>query len=636
MADKDLWLYAAAALLLLAAHVLRSIRWALLFEAEHIQHGRFGLLFGLVLGYAVNAVVPWRVGELIRIWFVAHRQRVRTSFVAATVVAERFADLFVVSVLALLPWATHEANLWPLPVTAVLSLIGIGSFCRSVKKHATTRRWVWRFASIFNNRYRFEIINFVWTVSEFVVDGALLRRRFVLSSIVMWLFYLGSYYAFTIASGQSLTTIVYSMLGSPMMPVIEQAVHGNSGLALSLMLYSAFPIACILAYGASKQVPALFKIINNRRRYGWYANAGRLEATRKKFKAEGAYEYFLISLFGESNRVATNFGLQAIDDGTVHKLFAGGSDAIAAVVEVNNTLLIRKFAMGEAGVKLKEQHDWIDTHRSTFPSLVQLVREKQLAHGYYYDMPLVVPSSDFYDFIHTNPIDKSQAIMATVLEGVHRFHEHHASPGDHREEIDRYIQEKVVRNVQTILEFARSMFDSNTLSINGQTHDLIRWELLTDTEWARRQIRHTGTTRVHGDLTIENIIVDPRSETGWYIIDPNPNNGFNSPLIDWSKQMQSVHLGYEGLNRNPNCQVEGKSIQVAFTRSHAYNALHELLQARALQQYGAAGLREIYFHELVNYLRLTPYKIRQDPRKGICFFACTCILLDRYLDSKLA
>ena len=48
-------------------------------------------------------------------------------------------------------------------------------------------------------------------------------------------------------------------------------------------------------------------------------------------------------------------------------------------------------------------------------------------------------------------------------------------------------------------------------------------------------------------------------------------------------------------------------------------------------RFGEDGLREIYFHELMNYLRMMPYKIRQNPKKAICFFACTSILLGQYL-----
>ena len=44
------------------------------------------------------------------------------------------------------------------------------------------------------------------------------------------------------------------------------------------------------------------------------------------------------------------------------------------------------------------------------------------------------------------------------------------------------------------------------------------------------------------------------------------------------------------------------------------------------------ALREVYFHELVNYLRLTLYKIRQSPTRGLAFFGCTSLLLRRYTE----
>ena len=138
---------------------------------------------------------------------------------------------------------------------------------------------------------------------------------------------------------------------------------------------------------------------------------------------------------------------------------------------------------------------------------------------------------------------------------------------------------------------------------------------------------------VHGDLTIENIIIAPQMNPKWYIIDPNPDNIFNSQLIDWAKLMQSVHLGSEGLNRNFSCVIENNSIQLLFTKSQAYTELHDQLVSIIRIQQGNDKLREIYFHELINYLRLTPYKIRQDAKKGLCFFACASILLKRYLES---
>ena len=78
MPVENLWIYAVASLLLLAAHVIRSARWALLFAPHDITR-RFDLLLGLALGYAINTIIPWRLGELFRIWFVASKTSLRPS-----------------------------------------------------------------------------------------------------------------------------------------------------------------------------------------------------------------------------------------------------------------------------------------------------------------------------------------------------------------------------------------------------------------------------------------------------------------------------------------------------------------------------------------------------------------------------
>ena len=96
--------------------------------------------------------------------------------------------------------------------------------------------------------------------------------------------------------------------------------------------------------------------------------------------------------------------------------------------------------------------------------------------------------------------------------------------------------------------------------------------------------------------------------------------------------MQSLHLGYEALNRGSgHSAISGNSIDLVLSRTHAYTTLHSCLENMIVRSFGEETLREIYFHELINYLRLTPYKIKRDRRAGITFFACTCILLARYL-----
>jgi Lysylphosphatidylglycerol synthase TM region len=630
----NFWYYALASFMLLLGHVIRAVRWALLFPKHQIDK-RFNLLLALSLGYAINAIFPWRLGELARIWFVARRESIRISSVSTTVVGERLSDLVAVSVIALIILISIKSSAWIIPLIPIAFSLFLIVVAFLVKKSAEFRRVIWKGASIFNNRLRFGVVDFFWTLSEMITGGTLLARRFVGISVVMWTIYILSYAAFAHAAGRGFDEMIFVMLGSPLKAGTDQAVFKDTTAALTLLGFTGFPVIGILVYGGIKQFPTILRLLNARRRYGWYANRGILNGSRNRFKAEREYEFFLVSLFSGDNKIATSFGLEAIDDGSVNKLFAGGSDAITALVEVDQRLVIRKFAVGAAAEKLKAQHDWLARYRSkTFP-LVDIIRDKKKNGSYHYDMPFIVPSNDFYDFIHTNPVERSQKVISQIIERISSFHNEHSRESATELLIQKYIQEKAIANVNSILDFAKTVFSNQLYTINNIEFDLKKWECLRDINFMSRQIRNRSITIVHGDLTIENIIVAPLQDPNWYIIDPNPENVFNCSLIDWAKLMQSVNLGYEGLNRNFGCIVNNNSIQLAFTKSQAYSELHQLVESLIVEKFGPDGLREVYFHELIHYLRLTPYKIRQDAKKGMCFFACSSILLHRYLNQAV-
>ncbi len=633
MPVENLWIYAVASLLLLAAHVIRSARWALLFAPHDITR-RFDLLLGLALGYAINTIIPWRLGELFRIWFVASKTSLRLSHVASTVVAERLADLLAVSLITIyiiLGNGGKVSDGWAFLAISMTALALVLLCCRLIRRSNKARRLIWNAASVFNDQIRNDLIDLAWSISEMVLGGALLKPRFLITTIVMWTLYIASYAAFAYASAQSLPDMIFTMLGSPLKPVMDPATARENPVVLAVLLFTAFPVLGVLLYGGMKQLPAVVRLFNARGRYGFYGVKGMLSRTRHRFKGEAEYKYFLTSLFSGNNNVAISFGLDAIDDGKVHKLFPGGSDAITAMVEVNERLVIRKFAVGAAGDKLRAQREWLGNYRSNSFPLVDIIRDCQKPQSYHYDMPLVVASNDFYDFIHTNPVAQSKRVLTEVIEHITRFHDSHSAEAASDAIVQKYLADKAVANAGVIIKFAKT-FLAERYRVNGMEFNLEQWKFLQDPGWLLAQISDRSTGVVHGDLTIENIIIAPQQSPDWYIIDPNPDNVFNTRLIDWAKLMQSVHLGYEGLNRNFSCTVGDNSIQLLFTRSQAYTELHNQLESLIRSKYGEEGLREIYFHELINYLRLIPYKIRQDPQKGICFFGCASILLKRYLE----
>jgi hypothetical protein len=629
-------LFAIAIAVLLLSHVLRAIRLAPMYPPQY-QVRRFDLLLGLAISYAIGTVVPFRVGEIVRTLYVGRRCNVRYSYVAATILVERLFDaicagLILVALMAgaFLPYKQLG------PTAIILFTIGFGGLflAFAIQRSSSLRHGIWHVASLFRTGICYSILDFFWAFSEIVTGGVTGRTRFLLLTPPMWFLYLVSYALFGRAVHFQLSDVIYALLGSPLRPLAKQSHAAFQQPEFALLVFTLTPVLLILLYGFMRERTTIFRVFNSLLSARYFSAIARVGPISARFKQASEYQSFLLSRFTNRSDLLADFGMSAILDGTVQRLFPGGSDAITALVEVDDRLLIRKFALGEAGKKLQGQADWLREHQSDLP-LVRVVGERSGSGFYCYDMPYFPSASDFYDVIHTATQAESQQILGQVIEHMVQFHDRTATGSATRETVARYLAQKATRNAQQVIEHTKDWLveGSSRYILNGREYDMADWQYLLDPAWLDKQVHDLRTCSVHGDLTIENIIVN-NTEDGMYIIDPNPENIFNSPLIDWAKLMQSLHLGYEALNKGPSCKWVNGSFSLILTRSHAYNELFHFSRRNLEDRFGQEILREITFHELINYLRLTPYKLRNAPQKGLTFFACTSILLRQYLEES--
>jgi hypothetical protein len=145
-------------------------------------------------------------------------------------------------------------------------------------------------------------------------------------------------------------------------------------------------------------------------------------------------------------------------------------------------------------------------------------------------------------------------------------------------------------------------------------------------------LKVSNSSSVHGDLTVENILVD--QNLNWVLIDPNPNNLFNSKFIDTAKLLQSLNMGYEFLQKTEDIQINGNVISFKVDISHQYIALYNELNSKyLLKNYSDTEYMEIKLHEFINYLRLIEYKANKNPQKAVLFY-CIAVILANQLNSK--
>ena len=197
--------------------------------------------------------------------------------------------------------------------------------------------------------------------------------------------------------------------------------------------------------------------------------------------------------------------------------------------------------------------------------------------------------------------------------------------------ITQYLQEKLFNNNKKISKAFPNYWNKSDLYINGDKFNSpgAIFEKIKISHLLKI-INYKKISRIHGDLTIENIIKIPN---GWYLIDSaDHNNIFSCKMLDFGKLFQSLHYGYEILNSTSNCNETENGLFFSDNRSLQYKELFKFLRGYLVDTYGQDSLMEILLHEIICYSRMLPYKIRLFPTKASIFFAIYVILINEFHD----
>ena len=537
----------AATATIIIAHLLRAMRHAMLFGAP-ARPRTFHLIVGLSIAYAINTLVPFRVGEVARALYVSMRAGHRFGHVAATVIAERVSDLVVVgAALSLLAIGRAEDAAAVLRQAEILALAAaiVAAGTTALRMSSRARRLLWMAGSIFNERILLTVVDFAWSTARLVTARALLHPRYVLLTALMWGSYLASYALLDRAVGIDIVHAGTAMLGKP----LDALAGASAGVTGAMVLFTSVAALLILLFGLLTDGSGIRRSFRHAMEHGLPSVRPGGDVPSDAFVNPEDYRAILSALFTARRPVAAGFGLDGLDGATVHRILPGGSDAITALIEVERRLSIRKFAIGIGAEKLREQAMWLRANGDALP-LARPSSERRNGERYRYDMPYWPSARDFYELVHTGSLDVSRNLLGEVIEGVGRFHASKRGGACPPEVFAAYLDRKVIANARAALDFARLHLPERYL-INGDRFTLADWDRLLDREWLAAELSCRDVTSIHGDLTIDNIIICPERDPGWYLIDANPGNLFDSELIDWAKLMQSLHLGYETLNRGP-------------------------------------------------------------------------------------
>lgn len=616
-------------LLLLVGHAFRLLRWEQFVRIyERPQRGT--MLRGMAGGYAINTILPLHLGDVFRAVFVGRRMKSGVGFALATVIMDRFLDVWFVALgfgaFVLLGQGGESARaaaryylLFAVLLAVALVVVvvlrdGIKRICLAV-------------CGIFNDTLKLDGMVFCWSMINTFKD---LRRinlvRLGLNTVLMWAAYLGSYTALAAsmtAAGQPMGLVdvfdaLFGQSAGDLRVVLPGGVLDGAPAAACAGMIAWYLVPLVLMWLATR-LPEKVRGAVNQATAAAPAGESYLNLLPQADPQDRAV--FLSQYFGLQNKTWVDRFLQMNQDITILQDFSAGSNATTMLCMDKTRTFYRKYAFGADGQKLAEQLHWLRAQQDRLP-LCEILRTGEDADCCWYDMTYDPQAVGMFRYLHSNPVEKSAAVLHQVLDTLEeKLYRPTAVPPD-PEKIRQYIAKKVDGNLQKLRE-ARTLHDLMeypTVWINGK-----EYKNLNQLDWLFAHDRLQGlfaadpVGTIHGDLTIENIICRT-DDKGWYLIDPNTGNLHESPFLDYGKLLQSLHGGYEFMMMTPRVTVQGSHIDFALTRSAAYDALFADLMADLGRRY-PDQLDSILMHEVIHWLRLMPYKLSKDRKRAAMFYA---------------
>lgn len=654
-----------AVALQLIGHIIRARKTAFLFGQVKPSSTRFQFR-ALSVGYLFNAILPLRLGELIRARIISGGMTISFSYAFVLIIFERVIDALILGIVGLVVTLAFVSAGRDVLMTYALTLLAIGvmllMFILSLVRQDRGLLKFWhRVTGLLNENLKTSLRFKLWSVIYGLQQTLRWPTvwRYLALTLLSWVFYCGStllvvqyvtgaigagaksvlvvapYYSVAVPSGPANLGVFSKVIGE--FTQFLRLVHGAT-LNFSLMVWAVLvlPIAgigVILLFGKTRETL-------------WQSRpkkVSRESLEHKLYRHEDISQemkHFLDNYFEGNSLSRIVHELELNEKFRLVKYFKGGSDAITILALQDGQEVVKKIIPLKFEDRLKAQHDWLAKWKGT-PGIVNVLAEEHAGQYYAIDLEYDAENEMFYDYIHRNPIDRSKQVLEKVWEILyasiyHRQLELAYSPDKREAYIDKHIlgclDKAAAIDPQLTLASA-----PEKLNINGKEYDnlLQVLEKINQHPQAWRDIATLQRSdTVHGDVAVDNLLIS-RKAGEVLIIDPAPDgNILNGPVFDFGKNMQSLHCGYETLLRDedPVYLVDGNRISYRDLSSEKYRALSEYVREELAPRYLTdAEQKAMLFHAGALFIRRLKHQVYFCPANVLKFYAVGVKTLNEFL-----
>lgn len=607
-----------AIIFLCLAHISKIMRQAQFIEIYE-QPKKDTLSKAMSISYMINFVLPFKIGNIFRIIYPGKKMKNGVSFSLATIIVDLLLDFFTVCIIYIFLklFGINNSNLY---FYILVSSVIIATMMLATMLKKYVKKVILIISGIFNSNIELKLLKTSWYAIASFKDmiTRIDKIKLLIYTIIPWAFYILSYYFLSLyfeginhnISFADLFNMFYG--GKNLFIPTLFIINNNFGysIAIYLCIYIFIPIFVVYA------ISYFYKNekVNNRK----YIEL--LPHTNIQDKL-----LFLEGYFKADNRDYFKKYIELNNDIAIIEDYSAGSNATTMLCSKDGNLFYRKYSFGNDASKLYDQVKWIHGHEKKL-TLTKINDEHYEDGVCSYDMPYIQNAVTCFNYVHTMPFDDAWNTLKMALEDIdNNLHQLNRRKAD-KDTIDKYIDSKVFKNIDKIEkgQYIRPLMKYDYIYINGKKyHNLSYFKKYLNKEYLEKVFKDDFYSDIHGDFTIENIICmkDIKKGKNYYIIDPNTGNLHDSPYLDYGKLLQSIHGGYEFLMNTKTVSYNEDKIDFLFTKSSKYYRLFDEYVEYLDKKFGKDGLKSIFYHEIIHWLRLMPYKIEKNGDRSLLFYA---------------
>ena len=328
----------------------------------------------------------------------------------------------------------------------------------------------------------------------------------------------------------------------------------------------------------------------------------------------------------ENNNIFYLYNDKIISDNfSILEDLSGMSEANTFLIKNKNSKFIRKIASDEAAIKLKNQYQYIIENK--YLKLPKILNKYEKDNIFYYDMEYFANGETFFTAIHYFSVEKSLKTLNEILNSLNKSYITINNDNKYYNNLfyEKYINNNINISLSNLQIKYLQKYD------NFFVNDIEVPNILNLNEYLKLYNSNLNydIKNIHGDLTIENILVDTNGN--YIIIDPSPM--YNNIFAEYSKLFQSLHGKYEYLKNSNSWSIEKNSIKYADYSTQKYSDIFNYIKQFIVDNYGNEGLKATYFYEAVCHLRTLSYMVRLNKNNSVLMLALSGLALNEW--SKL-